>query len=83
MKELVDYIARSLSDQPEEVSVVEVRGGPTTVLEMRVAPIDMGKVIGRQGRVAQAIRTLLKVSATKEGKRAVLDILRYPNSEEA
>ncbi len=82
MKELVEYIAKSLVDNPDEVSVVEVRGGQTTVLEMRVAHEDMGKIIGRQGRVAKAIRTLMKIAATKEGKRAILDILRYPRVEE-
>lgn len=74
MKELVEYIAKSLVDSPAEVRVKQVEGEQSIIVELRVAPKDMGKVIGRQGRVAKAIRTLLKVAAAREGKRVVLEI---------
>lgn len=76
MKELVEYIAKSLVDNPEEVSVTQVDGEKAIVLELRVASEDMGKVIGRQGKIAKAIRTVVKAAATKEGKRAVVEILQ-------
>ena len=75
MKELVEKIARSLVDQPEEVSVTLVEGQQTTVLELQVAQDDLGKVIGKQGRTARAMRTLLGAAGTKESKRYVLEIL--------
>lgn len=75
MKELVESIARSLVDEPESVSVTEVEGEQTTVLELRVAPDDLGKVIGKQGRTARAIRTLLGAAGMKLRKRFVLEIL--------
>ncbi len=75
MKELVEYIARSLVDHPEQVRVTAIEGAQSVVLELRVAQEDMGKVIGKEGRIANAMRTLLKVSATKEGKLAVLEIV--------
>ncbi len=75
MKELVEKIARSLVDQPEEVSVTLVEGQQTTVLELQVAQDDLGKVIGKQGRTARAMRTLLGAAGTKENKRYVLEIL--------
>jgi hypothetical protein len=75
MKDLVERIARDLVDRPEEVSVTQVEGDSTTVLELRVAPDDLGKVIGRQGRTARAIRTLIGCSGAKQGKRYVLEIL--------
>lgn len=75
LKELVEYTAKSLVDLPGEVEVVEVEGEQTTVLELRVAKEDLGKVIGKQGRTARAIRTILSASASKEKKRCVLEIL--------
>ncbi|MBI1987215.1 MAG: KH domain-containing protein [Nitrospinae bacterium] len=75
MKELVVYIAKALVDFPDEVEVIEVVGEKTTVLELRVAREDLGKVIGKQGRTARALRTILNAAATKVKKRAVLEIL--------
>lgn len=76
MKELVEYIARSLVDDPAAVEVTEVTHSNTAVvLELRVAPDDMGRVIGKNGRVANAIRALLRILATKEGKRVTLEIV--------
>ncbi len=75
MKELITYIAKSLVDKPEEVEVMEFEGEKTTVIELRVSPEDIGKVIGKQGRTARAMRTILNASATKIKKRAVLEIL--------
>ncbi|WP_320130812.1 KH domain-containing protein [uncultured Sphaerochaeta sp.] len=74
-KDLVEYIVKSLVDIPDEVSVNVVEGEKSTILELRVASDDVGKVIGKQGRIAKAIRTILSASATKSGKRAVLEIL--------
>lgn len=76
MKELVEFIARALVDKPEDVSVTEVDGERSTVIELRVAPEDMGKVIGKQGKIAQSIRTLTKATAAKEGKRVAVEIMR-------
>ena len=75
MKSLVEQIAKSLVDSPEEVSVGEVGGERTTVFELRVAKSDIGKVIGKQGNTARAIRTILSAAGTKLGKRFVLEIL--------
>jgi predicted RNA-binding protein YlqC (UPF0109 family) len=75
MKDLISYIARALVDFPDEVEVSEVEGTHTTVLEVRVAKTDMGKIIGRQGRTAQAIRTILSAASGKTGKRHVLEII--------
>jgi predicted RNA-binding protein YlqC (UPF0109 family) len=75
MRELVEYIAKALVDEPEGVQVAEVEGERVTVIELRVAQTDLGKVIGKQGRTARAIRTLLNANATKLRKRAVLEIL--------
>jgi len=75
VKELVEYIARSLVNDPTEVHVAEVRGGATVHLELQVAKEDMGRVIGKNGRVANAIRALLEVAAAQEGKRFTLDIV--------
>lgn len=75
MKELIELIARSLVDHPDDVRVNEVEGAQTTVLELRVADGDLGKVIGKQGRTARAIRTILSASGTKLKKRFVLEIL--------
>lgn len=74
-KDLVEYIVKSLVDVPDEVSISVVEGEKSTILELRVASEDVGKVIGKQGRIAKAIRTILSASATKSGKRAVLEIL--------
>lgn len=75
MKELVEFIAKALVDEPDQVRVTEIEGEKITVLELRVAQSDLGKVIGKQGRTARSIRTLLNATATKLRKRAVLEIL--------
>lgn len=75
MKELIEYIAKSLVDRPENVSVKETEGEKTTIIELRVAQEDLGKVIGKQGRTARAMRTILNAAGTKIGKRCVLEIL--------
>jgi uncharacterized protein len=75
MKELVEEIAKALVDIPEEVSVHEVQGEQVTVLELRVAPSDLGKVIGKQGRTARSIRTLLGAAGMKLNRRFTLEIL--------
>jgi predicted RNA-binding protein YlqC (UPF0109 family) len=75
MKELVEMIAKALVDNPDQVVVTEVEGEQTTVLELRVAPSDLGKVIGKQGRTARCIRTLLGAAGMKLRKRFVLEIL--------
>jgi uncharacterized protein len=75
MKPLVEYIARSLVDDPDAVRVAQREAGRTIVLELTVAPEDTGKVIGREGRVAKAIRTLLRVAANRQRRRAVLEIV--------
>lgn len=75
MKELLELIARALVDRPDEVSVTEIEGEQTTVLELRVAREDLGKVIGKQGRTARAIRTLLASSGMKLRKRVVFEII--------
>jgi predicted RNA-binding protein YlqC (UPF0109 family) len=75
MKELVEMIAKALVDNPEQVVVTEVEGEQTTVLELRVAPSDLGKVNGKQGRTARCIRTLLGAAGMKLKKRFVLEIL--------
>jgi predicted RNA-binding protein YlqC (UPF0109 family) len=75
MKDLIEYVAKSLVDSPEQVRIKQIEGDQSTILELRVAPNDMGKVIGKQGRVAKAMRTLLKVAAAREGKRAILEIV--------
>lgn len=74
MRDLVEYIARSLVSHPEAVDVRVTEDEHTTYIELRVAPADTGKVIGRQGRVANAIRALLRAAAVRQGKRAVLEI---------
>ncbi len=75
MKELIEYIAKSLVDSPSDVKVAEVEGEKTTVLELRVAKEDLGKVIGKKGNTARAMRTILSAAGTKLGKRCVLEIL--------
>lgn len=76
MKELVEVIARALVDNPDGVVITERQEGKTTVLEVRVADGDMGKVIGKQGRIAKAIRSVVKAAATKDNKRVVVDIVQ-------
>ena len=75
MKELLIYIAQNLVEHPEAVSVTEIAGTGETILELRVDPSDMGKVIGRQGRIAKEIRTLMKAATAKEGKKVSVEIL--------
>jgi len=75
MKELIKYIAQSLVDNPEKVEVTEVVGEQTSVIELRVAKEDLGKVIGKQGRTAKAIRTILSAASAKIHKRSVLEII--------
>ncbi len=75
MRELVELIAKSLVDNPEAVQVNEISGEQSVILELKVAPEDMGKVIGKQGRIAKAIRTVVKAAATKENKRVVVEII--------
>jgi len=76
MGELVEILAKALVDNPEEVHVNEVEGTQSIIIELRVAPDDMGKVIGKQGRIAKAIRTLVKAAAIKENKRVVVEIIQ-------
>ena len=76
MKELVEIIAKSLVEHPDAVSVQEVEGEQSIILELKVADDDMGKVIGKQGRIAKAIRTVIKAAATKEDKRVMLEIIQ-------
>ena len=75
MKDLITYIAEALVDYPDQVSVSEIEGEQTSVLELKVAKEDLGKVIGKQGRTARAMRTILSAVSTKIRKRAVLEIL--------
>jgi predicted RNA-binding protein YlqC (UPF0109 family) len=75
MKELVERMAKALVDKPEDVMVNEIDGEKTTVYELKVASTDLGKVIGKQGKTARAMRTILSASGTKIGKRCVLEIL--------
>ena len=75
MVELVEYIAKALVDHPEQVEVREIQGETGLILELRVAPEDMGKVIGKQGRIAKAIRAVVKAASLKQGTPAMLEIL--------
>ena len=75
MKELIAFIAKALVDNPDEVEVKEVEGEQSSVIELRVSKEDLGKVIGKQGRTARAMRTILSAASTKLRKRAVLDII--------
>ncbi len=75
MRELVEYIAKSLASKPEEVKVTQVEEDGRVILRLEVAVEDKGKIIGREGRVAQAMRVLLRVAAVKEGTRAILEIV--------
>ena len=75
MKDLLLYIARNLVDDPDSVSVTEVQGDQELTLELRVAPDDMGKVIGRQGRIAREIRAVIKSVAQRQGKKVTVEIV--------
>jgi len=76
MRELVEFIARALVDHPEAVQVREVEGERTVVIEIKVAPDDVGKIIGRQGRVVNALRTVVRAAAVRTGKRVTVEILQ-------
>lgn len=75
MREFIEYIVKNLVDHPDDVKIAEVEGSRTTVYELRVGQGDLGKVIGKEGRTAKSIRTLLAAVAARHGKRAVLEIL--------
>ena len=75
LKDLIEFIAKSLVDNPDSVSVAEIEGEQTSVIELKVAKEDLGKVIGKQGRTARAMRTILGAASTKVRKRSVLEIL--------
>ncbi|MCD8249263.1 MAG: KH domain-containing protein [Lachnospiraceae bacterium] len=76
MKELVEVIAKALVDHPDEVSVTETSKGSTTILELRVAPSDMGKVIGKQGRIAKAIRSVVKAASSRDDSKVIVEIVQ-------
>ena len=76
MKNLVEVIAKALVENPEEVVVTETVDGDSILVELKVAPADMGKVIGRQGRIAKAIRSVVKAAASKDDKKVIVDILQ-------
>ncbi|HWR05158.1 MAG TPA: KH domain-containing protein [Humidesulfovibrio sp.] len=75
LRDMIEYIAKSLVDSPDEVKVTEIEGEQTAVLELKVAKEDLGKVIGKQGRTARAMRTLLGAASAKAKRRAVLEII--------
>jgi len=75
LKDLVEFMAKALVDLPDDVDVQEVQGEQTTVVELKVAKEDLGKVIGKQGRTARAMRTILNAASTKQKKRSVLEII--------
>ncbi len=76
LRELVEFVAKALVDDPGAVHVTEVDGEHTVVLEVRVAPADMGKVIGKQGRIARALRAVVKAAAIRAGKRVMVEIVQ-------
>ena len=76
MGELVEFIAKALVDYPEQVSVNEIEGYQSVIIELKVAQEDMGKIIGKQGRIAKAIRTVVKAAAIKDNKRVVVEIIQ-------
>ncbi|MDY0234448.1 MAG: KH domain-containing protein [Gudongella sp.] len=76
MGELVEFIAKALVDNPDEVSVNEIEGSQSIIIELKVASDDMGKIIGKQGRIAKAIRTVVKAAAIKDNKRVVVEIIQ-------
>lgn len=75
MKDLLEYLAKSLVDNPDAVEIDVIEGERSVILQLKVHPDDIGKVIGKQGRIAQALRTLVKAAATKQGKNAIVEIL--------
>ncbi|MBN2026183.1 MAG: KH domain-containing protein [Actinobacteria bacterium] len=75
MKDLLEYLAKALVDNPDSVEVTSVEGEKSIILQLRVDPEDVGKVIGKKGRIAQAMRTLIKASATREGRNAIVEII--------
>ena len=75
MKDLLEYLAKALVDNPDDVHVEAIEGERSVILQLRVHTDDIGKVIGKQGRIAQALRTLVKAAATKQGKNAIVEIL--------
>ncbi len=75
MKELLELLAKAVVDDPDQVRVTVVEGEKSIILQLYVAPDDLGKVIGKQGRIAKAIRTIVKASAVKEGKKAIVEII--------
>ncbi len=75
MKDLLDYLAKALVDHPDDVQIEVIEGERSVILQLKVHPDDIGKVIGKQGRIAQALRTLVKAAATKQGKNAIVEIL--------
>ena len=75
VRDLLEYLARSLVDNPDGVEVSTVEGERSIILQLRVDPDDVGKVIGKKGRIAQAMRTLVKASATREGRNAIVEII--------
>ena len=75
LKDLIEFIAKSLVDNPDSVSVSEIEGEQTSVIELKVAKEDLGKVIGKQGRIAKAIRTVAKAAATRDNRRVMVEII--------
>ncbi|MDD5747970.1 MAG: KH domain-containing protein [Actinomycetota bacterium] len=75
MKELLEYLAKCLVDHPEDVQIEVIEGERSVILQLKVHPDDIGKVIGKQGRIAQALRTLVKAAGMKHGKNAIVEIL--------
>ncbi|MBQ7567706.1 KH domain-containing protein [bacterium] len=75
MKDLLEFLARELVDSPDQVAVKEIEGERCVILELRVAPDDMGKIIGRRGKTAQAIRTLVKAAGLRDGKKVMIEII--------
>lgn len=75
MKELLEYMAKALVDNPDDVEIEVIEGERSVILQLKVNQEDIGKVIGKQGRIAQALRTLVKAAATKQGKNAIVEIL--------
>jgi uncharacterized protein len=75
MKDLLEYLAKALVDHPDDVHVEVIEGERSVILQLKVNQEDIGKVIGKQGRIAQALRTLVKAAATKQGKNAIVEIL--------
>ncbi len=75
MKDLLEYLAKALVDHPDDVQIEMIEGERSVILQLKVHPDDVGKVIGKQGRIAQALRTLVKAAAMKQGKNAIVEIL--------